>query len=425
MRKFYRHSLLLAAAGILGFCGSPLGAQTSPASISEEPAALPETFSGDAGAGGPAVWLSQVPPGIETPAPENSAADVPADDWRNAPPPPVAVPLTPSCPPQIPMNWVSEVPAGRGYFAEVDAIWLKRNPSKSTVLATLNSPGHPGRPQLIASEDVNFDFEPGLRVRAGMMFNQCTQLEAVYFGVNNMNGNPATLNRLPGPFALNSIYTVLNNTPLQYRADGQTELQSGELNLRRRSGNGYLSTSALVGFRYLYIQDKLRLDTFGPPPTGGPLAYETTLANVRNNMFGLQVGGDVSYNCNRWQLTGNAKGLLYANFYDSIAQNVVSDPSGYFLKGPTYRNSSDEDKLATPGVGAQVGLDAAFALTQNIVLRGGYQLLVLSNVAIGSEQLPQVRRSPALGARITNPHRERELNSLLFHGPSAGLEIRW
>ena len=407
----------------------PSGRRTPPNWISrQKPPQHPSRARQRRGGGSPE--LDQPDPGgsgIAVPGPPNpSAEDAADDDWVNdRRPRPSEFPSRRPAPAQIPMNWISEVPAGRGYFAQVDALWLKRSPSNSTVLATLNSPGHPGRPQLIASEDVNYDFEPGLRVRAGMLLNQCTQLEGVYFGINNFNGNPATLNRLPGPFSLNSIYTVLNNTPLQYRADGQTELQNGELNLRRRSGNGYMSTSALIGFRYIYFQDKLRLDTFGPPPTGGPLAYETTLANARNNLFGLQMGGDVGFNWNRLQLTGAAKGILYADFYDSIAQNVVSDPSGYFLKGPTYRNSTDEDKKATPGVGAQVGLDAAYSLTQNIILHGGYQMLVLSHVAIGAEQLPQVRRSPALGARITNPHRERELNSILFHGPSAGLEIRW
>ncbi len=420
MRKLNSHSLLTTATVMLGLWGHPLWAQDSANWISEQ-----TSYTG--GAAGEADdsldWISQVPAEIAVPRPESPPPDDPMN-WENQPPA-VGVPLPPNPPAQIPMNWVSQVPAGRGYFAQVDAIWLKRNPSTSTILATLNSPGHPGRPQLIASEDVNFDYEPGLRVRAGMMLNQCTQVEAVYFGINNFNGNPATLNRPPGPFSLNSIYTVLNNTPLQYRADGQTELQNGELNLRRRSGNGFMTASALIGFRYIYIQDKLRLDTFGPPPTGGPLAYETTLANCRNNLFGLQIGGDVGIRCNRLKLAGEFKGILYGDAYQSIAQNVVRDPSGYFLKGPTYRNSSDEDHKATPGVGAQVGLDAAYSLTNNIILHGGYQLLVLSNVAVGSEQLPQVRRSPALGARITNPHRERQLNSILFHGPSAGLEIRW
>jgi hypothetical protein len=51
--------------------------------------------------------------------------------------------------------------------------------------------------------------------------------------------------------------------------------------------------------------------------------------------------------------------------------------------------------------------------------------LVLSDVALAADQLPLVRTSPARGTRISNPDRSKELRSILFHGPSAGIEFRW
>lgn len=338
---------------------------------------------------------------------------------------------------QEPENWISDAPAGRGYFARVEALWLKRDASDAATLATLNSPGHPGRLQVLATENVDFDFETGFRAIAGMMLNDRTQVEFEYFGIDQFDGNEKTLVRPPGQFALNSVFTVLNQTPAIYQADGETALHSGELNLRRRGGFGQISTSALVGFRYMNIRDSLKLDVaafrpIAPNPLAitlaPPLATETTSADTRNNIFGLQLGGDVGFHTDHLHITAAAEGFVYGNFYDSDARNVVVDPSNFFLTqagGGPFRNSTDEDHGATAGIGAQCGLDLALCLTNNIVLHGGYNVLALSDVALGSEQLPLVRTSPARGARISNPDRSEEMGSLLFHGPSAGLEIRW
>lgn len=331
---------------------------------------------------------------------------------------------------QAPGHWVGDVPAGRGYFARVEALWLKRDASDATTLATLNSSGTPGRPLALRSEDVDFDFETGIRVLAGAMLNPCTQVEVEYFGIDSFDGNQASIRRPAGPFALNSIYTLLNQTPLAYRADGETALHNGEINLRRMGALGRLSTSALVGFRYMNIRDQLKLETFGPPPTPVPqlLAFESTSADTRNNIFALQFGGDVGIHRQYFSLTAGVEAFVYANFYDSDARNVVTDPTGFFLVpagGGTFRDSRDEDKKATAGIGTQINIDAAINLTENIILHGGYNFLALSDVALASEQLPEVRPAPARGARVSNPDRSKELGSLFFHGPSAGIEIRW
>ncbi|MCA9068192.1 MAG: BBP7 family outer membrane beta-barrel protein [Planctomycetaceae bacterium] len=327
-------------------------------------------------------------------------------------------------------HWVSDVPAGRGFFARVEALWLKRDESKGATLATLNSSSSPGRPSLLRTEDVDIDFETGVRVLAGTMLNQCTQIEVEYFGIDSFNGNEATLVRPAGPFALNSVYTLLNQTPLAYKADGESALHNGEINLRRTGGSCDFTTSALVGFRYMHIRDQLKLDTFGPSPAAATpvLAFESTSTDTRNNIFALQLGGDLGIHREYFSLTAGLDAFLYANFYDSDARNVVSDPTGFFLVpagGGTFRDSSDEDKKATMGIGTQINIDAAINITQNIILHGGYNFLVLSNVALGAEQLPEVRPAPARGARISNPDRGKELGHLFYHGPSAGLEIRW
>lgn len=330
---------------------------------------------------------------------------------------------------QMPGDWMGNPPAGQGYFARVEALWLKRDASDGSTLATLNSTGSPGRPSVLVTEDVDFDFETGLRAIAGMPLDARTQIEAEYFGVGEFDGNQATLVRPPGPFALNSIYTLLNQTPIAYQADGETELHSGELNLRRTGGSCRTTNSVLIGLRYMHIRDSLQLDTFGfPPIADAPLAFETTSADAKNNLFGIQLGGDVGFHWDYFHLTAGAEGFVYANFYESDARNVISDPSGFFLVpagGGTFRNSTDEDNKATAGIGAQINVDAAFNLTENVILHAGYNFLAISDLALGSEQLPEVRPSPLRGARISNPDRSKELGSLFLHGPSAGLEFRW
>lgn len=276
---------------------------------------------------------------------------------------------------QDPDYWFNDASADRGYFAQVEALWLKRDASNAATLATLNSPGSPGRVASLVTEDIDFDFETGVRVVASMMLNPATQIEVEYFGIDSFDGNQATLVRPAGPFALNSVYTLLNQTNLAYRADGETELHSGEINLRRRGGSCNITNSVLVGVRYIHVRDRLQLDTFGFPPVAGqPLAFETTLAQTRNNIFGVQLGGDVGFHWNYFHLTAAAEGILYANFYESDAQNVISDPSGFFLTpagGGTFRNSTDEDNKTTAGVGAQINVDAALNVTENIILQIG------------------------------------------------------
>jgi hypothetical protein len=408
MRKMNRHSLGMAAITLLGICANTASAQQFENWASEAPVAP-----------------------VEVSTPEQAEHAVSEEPLQN---PVVPVEYSTVQPME---NWISEAPAGRGYFAHVEALWLKRDASDAATLATLNSPGHPGRPQVLASENVDFDFETGIRAIAGMMLNDCTQLEIEYLGIDQFDGDEATLVRPPGPFALNSVFTVLNQTPSIYQADGETALHSGELNLRRRGGFGRISTSALVGFRYLNIRDSLKLDVaafrpIAPNPLAitlaPPLATESTSADTRNNIFGLQLGGDVGFHWDYVHITAAAEGFVYGNFYDTDARNVVVDPSGFFLAqsgGGTFRNSTANDDKATAGIGAQCGLDVALCLSNNIILHGGYNVLALSDVALGSEQLPPVRTSPARGARIFNPDRAEELGSLFFHGPSAGLEFRW
>ncbi len=380
----------------------------------------------------PQNWVGEVSPSPPPPS-ENNAEAAQQEDWTGETPP-AAVPARPNVEfTQEAGNWVYEVPAGRGFFAHVDAIWLNRVPTDGVTVATLNSPGTPGRLKSLGSEYVHYNFASGVRVQAGMMLNQVTQLEGVYFGINNFNGSPATITRPAGPFALNSAFTVLNQTPTSFRASGQTQLQNAELNFRRRGGACGLTNSVLVGFRYLNVRDQYRLDAAGPPPTTNPAmplptAFETTSASTLNNIFALQAGGSVGLQRNYFHLTGSAKGFVYADFYHSSARNVVNDPSGFFLTqagGGTYRNSTDIDKKTTAGVGGQVAVDGSLCLTENIILHAGYQLLVLSDVALGARQLPAVRTSPARGARLSDPDRGHPLDALYFHGPSAGLEIRW
>jgi hypothetical protein len=417
------HFLGMVAITLLGFWANTAKAQELENWIGEVPVETAEA---------PAEVPVEFTPGEETqiPVSDEPTTDVPMED--------AVLPVQYSTAPPA-EGWVREVPAGRGIFARVDAIWLKRDASDAATLATLNSPGHPGRLQVLATENVDFDLETGVRAIAGTMLNDRTQLEVEYIGIDQFDGNEKTLVRPPGPFALNSVFTVLNQTPSIYKADGETALHSGELNLRRRGGFGCgrISTSALVGFRYMHVRDQLKLDVaaFRPVPvspgvnsTAPPLAIETTSADTRNNIFGLQLGGDVGFHWDHVHVTAQAEGFVYGNVYDSDAQNVVVDPSGFFLTqagGGTFRNSFDDETEATAGIGAQVGLDLAVCLTNHVILHGGYNVLTLSDVALGADQLPPVRTSPLRGARITNPDRTEELGSLFFHGPSAGLEICW
>lgn len=340
---------------------------------------------------------------------------------------------------QQPWIWQQGRDCRPDFYATVDALFLFRDESDGRTLATLNTPfALSGRPAVLASEDLGFDASEGLRIAIGVPLDDGTTLEGVYFFQDEWNGDGQTLSRAPGPgSALNSNFTLIQNFGTSIRVDGESELHNGELNLLHDVTNACspIQATLVTGLRYVNFRDRvgLSLDSSVPaaptiPATPGAVqpgvgAYERTEAETKNANFGLQLGGIVDFNMDPVTLSASLKGLLLVNWYESNATNILNDPSGTFLPGQTFRKRSDRDDEVDVTVGVDASLSARLWLTSNLSLRVGYQLMALSNQAVASEHLPRVAQLPLVGADIRN--RQTKTGPILFHGPSAGIELAW
>lgn len=187
----------------------------------------------------------------------------------------------------------------------------------------------------------------------------------------------------------------------------RSSLQSAELNLRRAVTP---NVALLCGFRYLQFREALlsreRIDMDSTPAT---IAYDL---RGQNELFGFQVGNEVSVVRigNRLWIDLFAKMGVFGNVASSKFSTAasISQGPGYFDDMAAYRNVTSFALEAGASVNVQ--------LTRRLALRGGYQLLNLTNVATVGGQM-RALYEPGFQTLADD--------NALFHGATAGLEWGW
>ena len=316
-------------------------------------------------------------------------------------------------------------PSAENLSVELDALFLARDETDGTIVAALNSRGQVGRPDVLASEEVHFDLESGFRIAAQAALTERQSVEAVYFGINDWTGDRASITRPENSgLRITAASLAAQNFATRVSASGESELHNGELNLRHRLRDCSCTwqTTLITGFRFIHFGDQF--DVFALVPEPGPAtATEQTSVETDNYNIGLQLGGVLDWHVKNFTLSASVKGLMFANTYDSVATNTLNDPNGFFRPGQTRRVTQNDDSDVEFGVGADIGIQGAYWVTDQLSVRAGYHLLVLSNQALGSQQLPGIAVAPALGANT--PNRLSETTDALFHGPSFGIVYDW
>jgi hypothetical protein len=260
--------------------------------------------------------------------------------------------------------------------------------------------------ELEIEEDIDFDFEPGTRLTLGHQFAPRDAVEFTFWGLYNFNFDSGVSVDIPEQFE--------NVLALDGDLDYDSQLNSFELNYRRSlspEGDRF-QADLLAGLRYVRVDENFELDLISE---GSALIPDGTAAEldikVDNNIFGLQIGGDLSYRIADPLNLGLV--LKSGLFFNSASQN--SDFTNRVGVGPNSADGDASETEITPLV--EAGLFLTWNINQDISLRAGYNLLFLGSLIFAPEQ-------------FVSEFEEEDFDDILrsynlYHGPSIGLLVEF
>jgi hypothetical protein len=306
------------------------------------------------------------------------------------------------------------------WYVSAEALWLERSRSQRVFLGEEQVIGTPTIAGVLDTEAADFNPEPGIRVLLGYRLTDALSAELSYFGVHD--GNTSATLPLTNP-ALNGL--VSNFLALATGADAlsfsySSELHNAELALRSLTESDRLSLSILGGLRYVNLHEDCALGAvsaaFG--------ASEETSATTNNHLVGLQFGGEAAYRLGeRWSIGAVGKGGLYLNIADQRVRNVTSTAG---VSTSVLDTTTSGNHLAG---GFETGVVVRCRLSDSFTLRGGYQVLYLTGLALAPEQFTSLNNDLAKFPQTITPGVTgaflNDRGSLLFHGPSVGFEVAW
>jgi hypothetical protein len=184
------------------------------------------------------------------------------------------------------------------------------------------------------------------------------------------------------------------NVPASY----ESELRSLELNLKWYPT---ARLAVLAGPRYIGLDEELIMDL----DFGGGLAAESSTETV-NALFGGQVGVEGVF----FTVGGfSADGWLKAGYY---LNNMSTDAAITMGGGLIFHSDSKTDRGAFVG---DLGINLNYAITPNILLTAGYQLLWIEKAALAPEQITEHDVVSGVGRTVDD--------SVLYQGIRAGIIV--
>lgn len=275
------------------------------------------------------------------------------------------------------------------WYVTADALLMTRTMGTTQTLAT-NRRGVPS----LAGKDFEFNWQAGPRIVLGLPAGASGAFELLYFGLYDHEAN-ATFGGIGrpviGPF-LGSFFT----------AKVRSELHDAEANYRCFVGDDF---SLLVGFRYLNFTETFAGSFSGLRPLG-PISNRH---QTDNNLYGGQIGANYRATfSDRLAIDLGGKAGLFGNdcSFDATALSPLSrDPAT--TSGSTCQTSF---------VG-EVNLTGTVRLADNVWVRGGYQVMWLTGVALAMDQLPT--------SNFGGTSKVDAQGDVFYHGAYAGLELRW
>lgn len=301
---------------------------------------------------------------------------------------------------------------------------------------------------VFSTSDLDFDFDPAVRVVLGRRLHNGWAIEGSYLGLCDADASefivapsedPTIASALTFPGALASganVFADMNRIWVDY----SSALHSAELNFVHccgcctTSGHNKNDCSSkgdcgagnmrcrtvewLVGFRYLNLAERLNIYAERDQQTGGgtvevefPGVYDI---RTSNNLFGPQIGARARRWGTKWGWEAAGKAGIFGNAAHQ-EQSVIDYPDfpeSFPLRPET---SAADGQVAFVG---ELNLTAIYRLSDVWNLRAGYNLIWIAGVALAPDQLDFSGTLPA-GEQLSSN------GSVFLHGVSCGMEARW
>jgi hypothetical protein len=338
--------------------------------------------------------------------------------------------------------------------------WIKDGPVSAPLVTTGNpndpapgALGQPGTVVLFSGRNLDYGTLSGLRATAGAWLDQdrtigveasgffLEQRSVNFASASDATGNPpvylpvfrADLGR-EGSFTVSDPVAVLTGA---IAVKSQTRLRGAEVNgvvnLARRCN---FSADLIGGFRYLDLRENLTVDQslFDPVNTISDVTHDGF--DTRNQFYGGQVGGRVSYKSDSLSLDLAAKVGLGANCEVvnvngfTVESGAGSPNPGTFAGGvfaqPTNSGRRTQTQfVVVPEIQAKVG----YFITPNVQAFVGYDFLYWNQVVRPGSQIDHnVNPTQTLGGTLVGSPSPTSLFSrtdFWAQGVTFGLELRF
>ncbi len=320
-----------------------------------------------------------------------------------------------------PLNFGPPVRGGGGsllgvasqIYAAADFIYMDRNNDSyhRSIVVDANSGS-----QLISTQDLDFDFEPGVRATVGWRSPccwLCSAWEFTYLGIFDWDDS-ATVVGSDNLSAAGDLGFVVNGFTLAetMQTSYGSRVHSGEANCFKCFYNHvdcdhFRSIDWLWGLRYLKLDENLSL--VGNNDAVAAALYDV---DVNNNLYGAQLGARIRSFHGKWGWEITKKIGVYGN--DESQRQQIIDELG--VNDVLFRtaSASGEDVAFVTDLSASV----VYHVSRHCGLRCGYNLLWIDGVALAANQLD-------FNDLIDSGTSLRDGDDTFLHGLHVGFEVNW
>lgn len=245
---------------------------------------------------------------------------------------------------------------------------------------------------LLSTGNIISDPEPGVRLGLILLDEGGTDLEFNYLGLDTFEGTETRSSNNPITFPF--FGGVPGNPRRAYTVNYQSEINSGELNIRRSIGP---QVSWLAGFRFMELRESFDISS----SAGG------FFSNTDNDLYGFQLGGDVQlFRIHESLFFSTLKAGVYYNRADVAASAATN------LGGISFVDN--ENVTAFSG---DVTVGMLIPMGPSADLRLGYQGLFLDGVGLAPEQSANYSLFTSSGSL--------DQSSVFYHGGFLGVDFFW
>jgi len=298
------------------------------------------------------------------------------------------------------------------------------------------------QPIVLGTGDLDFNETLGVSLTGNYMISANTFVELRWLGgfewttgqtidSTTATGQPGNLFSVFSDFGTNPNNAMQVGFPESDAADRasilyNTELNSGELSLRRRwvTSNCAFHYSLFMGARYVQLDERFNLSAVvvdGNDVTTGSTDYTV---KSTNDMTGFQIGGDLLFNITkRIRLGGDIKAGIYGNQANTRTTILLQeeDPANPgTLISQTIEERSQKAEAAFVG---EANLYALIFLTDRWTLRAGYDMFYLNGVALAVDNFNS--DSTFLTGGGPRAPFINNTGDAFYHGVTGGFEFTW